>query len=191
MSKFGRPSKDAVAERRRSIKIFLAVSARASDDAVERIAKRLQVGEKAIRSDLDALRDEFEHDPSEELCQGLEEAIAVADTIGALRRLGKKVMAEMVKGDLDRALARALVEAIKEQRQLLVRQREEQSEAAIMALELLTPEEDALLKEHRAKLAGPPLKPGEAVPPPSAEEKPPAEEKRSAEEKPPSEEKSS
>ncbi len=166
MKHTGRPSNEAVAQRRRFLKIYLASSAAASDEAVKRIAERLQVGEKAIRADLEALREEFEDGPSDELSASLEQAILAADTFGALKRLGKKLMAEMAKQTLDRSLGTALVDAIKEQRQLLVKEREEKADAAIMALEILTPEEDALLKAHRKELAGPPVKPGEAVPPP-------------------------
>jgi hypothetical protein len=52
------------------------------------------------------------------------------------------------------------------QRHLLRAEREEEPMEAIHALELLTPEEETLLAEHRRKLAGPPIQPGEAVPPP-------------------------
>jgi len=162
----GRPSNETLAQRRRFIKIYLASSAAASDEAVKRISERLGVGEKAIRADLEALREEFEDGPADELAASLEQAILAADRFGALKRLGKKLMAEMAKQTLDRSLGAALVDAIREQRQLLVKEREEKTDAAIMALEILTPEEDALLKAHRKELAGPPVKPGQAVPPP-------------------------
>ena len=105
MSGPGRPNKDEIAQRRQRIRLFLAVSAAASEQAVKRIAEKLGVGERAVRGDLEAIRDEVEHAPSDDLSHDLLAAIEGADTFKLLKALGKKVMHEMVTGTIDRASA--------------------------------------------------------------------------------------
>lgn len=139
MSGPGRPNKDEVAQRRQRIRLFLAVSAAASEQAVKRIAEELGVGERAVRGDLEAIRDQVEHAPSDDLSHDLLHAIEGADTFKLLKALGKKVMHEMVRGTIDRALGSALVEALREQRQVLLRERDEHAQVALTALEVLTP----------------------------------------------------
>ena len=152
--------------RRRQHLLWLVSSAKANDEVIKRLADKAKVKVSTVREDLANLQDDLENTPSEELLADLKTAIEAADTFSALKRVGKKLMLDMLEGRIDRSLGQALVDGIKEQRQLLIREREEKVEASIMALEILTPEEDAFLREHRKKLAGPPLKPGEAVPPP-------------------------
>ncbi len=166
MSNPGRPNKDEVAQRRQRIRLFLAVSAAASEQAVKRIAEKLGVGERAVRGDLEAIRDEVEHAPSDDLSHDLLAAIEGADTFKLLKALGKKVMHEMVTGTIDRALGSALVEALREQRQVLLRERDEQAQVALTALEVLAPQEHEALKRYRESLVPPSLKPGEFPPPP-------------------------
>lgn len=162
----GRPTKDEVAQRRQRIRIFLVGSAAVSDQAIRRISELLGVGERAVKGDLEAIRDELEHAPSDALTQTLSEAIEVADTFKLLKALGKRVMHEMVRGTIDRALGSALVEALREQRHVLVRERDEQAQAAITALEVLTPQEQEALQRYRNGLVPAALKPGEFPAPP-------------------------
>jgi len=162
----GRPTKEAVAERRQKIRLFLCVSALASEQAIARIAEKLGVTEKVCKGDLDAIRDEIEHAPSEQMTEDLAQTIETADTFSQLKNLGKRIMLEMVKGTIDRALGSALVEAIREQRQVLLRERDEAAEAAVTALEVLTPQEQDALRRYRESLVPESLKPGEFPAPP-------------------------
>ncbi len=166
MNKPGRPRKDELFERRKKVRRFLVVSALGSEAAISRIATKLQVSERSLRSDLEALRDEIDSDPSSELTETLGQAIEAADTFGLLKALGKKVMHEMVRGTIDRALGTALIDAIREQRHVLLRARDEEAQAAVTALEILTPQEQEVLKEYRESLVPEALKPGEFPPPP-------------------------
>ena len=81
----------------------------------------------------------------------------------------------MVKGSIDRALGSALIEATREQRHVLVREREEDARAAITALEVLTPQEQEALEKFRETFVPPSLKPGEFPEPPQGSPKPPEE----------------
>jgi hypothetical protein len=157
---------DRTDRRRRQVLVWLLGSAKANDEVVKKLAERVSVKESTIHVDLSALKDELENAASDELLTELEQAIQAADTFGALKRLTKRLMSDMLVGRIDRSLGTALVEGVKEQRHVLVRERDEKTQA-IMALEILTPEEDALLRAHREKLAPKPLKPGESVPPPT------------------------
>jgi hypothetical protein len=162
----GRPSKDEVAKRRERIRLFLVCSAAASDPAVKRIAEKLDVNERSLRGDLEAIREEIEHAPSDELTQTLLEAIEAADTFKLLKALGKRVMHEMVIGNVSRELGATLIDALREQRHALRSEREEDAQSAITALEILMPQEQELLKKYRESLVPAALKPGEFPPPP-------------------------
>jgi transcriptional regulator with XRE-family HTH domain len=55
---------------------------------------------------------------------------------------------------------------LKSLKDTIKREREEENDKALNALEVLTPDEQAVLAEHRKKVAGPPVQPGEYVRPP-------------------------
>jgi hypothetical protein len=171
MSGPGRPTRDDVDKRRRRILHVLVGSAAASEDAIKRLAERMGIGEKALKSDLEALKTELATLTEDELPESLLQAIGVADTYKLLQDLTKKIMAEMTSKTLDHKIGQTLIDAINAQRHMIHAEHEERPQEAVRALELLTPQEEALLQEHRKKLAGPPIQPGEAVPPPSGGEK--------------------
>ncbi|HZV03021.1 MAG TPA: hypothetical protein VFF73_40315 [Planctomycetota bacterium] len=162
----GRPTKEEVAERRHRVRTLLVVRALEDDEAIAGLGERLGVGERAIRSDLEALREELQTGNRRESPEGLIQAIEAADSFRLLKSLGKTVMREMAQGRIERELGSALVDAIREQRQVLVKARDEEAEASVMALEILTPQEQAILDTYRKSLVPPALKPGEFPPPP-------------------------
>ena len=166
MSGSGRPSRTQIERRQRRIMVFLVGSAAASDDAVKRLTEKLRVKERTVRSDLDAIREDLESDAAHVLPENLLDAIQGADSFRLLKALGKRVMIEMVKGTISRELGAALNDALREQRHALRAMREEQGHAALKALEILTPQEQDVLKRYRESLTPPSLKPGEFPPPP-------------------------
>jgi hypothetical protein len=161
-----RPIRTPSDRRRRNVVLFLVTSAKASEDAVKRLADKLQVGERTIRLDLDALLDEIESPSMDELPRDLLEAIQSAETYRLLKALGERVMVEMVQGTISRELGQALTDALREQRHTLRAMRDEQGHAALKALEILTAPELEVLRAYRASLVPPGLKPGEFPPPP-------------------------
>ena len=58
---------------------------------------------------------------------------------------------------------------LKSLKDTLKREKDEENSKALNALEILTPDEQAVLAEHRKKTAGPPVQPGEYVRPPETE----------------------
>lgn len=93
-------------------------------------------------------------------------AIREATTAKALGAIARELAADLLEGNVDRLLAESAISALREARQSLKAAREEKLEARIRALEILTPEEERLLADHRKKVAGPPAAPGVYVPPP-------------------------
>ncbi len=181
-----KPIRTPTDRRRRNVMLFLVASAAASEDAVKRIAERLKVGERTIRLDLDAIRDEVDAPSLDVLPPELLDAIHAADSFRLLKALGKRVMAEMVQGTLTRELGLALIDALREQRHALRAMRDEQGHAALKALEILTPKEREVLIAYRTTLVPKALKPGEFPAPPEGAEppKPSDPAKPSGEEKP-------
>jgi hypothetical protein len=169
-----RPIRAPSDRRRRNIVVFLVTSAAASDEAVERLAKKLSVGERTIRLDLEAVREEIESPSMDELPRDLLEAIQSAESFRLLKALGERVMIEMVQGTISRELGQALIDALREQRHTLRAMRDEQGHAALKALQILTPQELELLEKHRESLVPNALKPGEFPPPPSPDSPPTA-----------------
>ena len=70
----GRPSNEAVAERRHKVRLFLVLSAQKSDEAVQIMAERLDVGPRTIRADLDAIRRELESGDPRDLIDAIRTA---------------------------------------------------------------------------------------------------------------------
>jgi hypothetical protein len=162
----GRPTKASVEERRRTIMVFLVGSAAASQDVVTRLAERAETTERTIRADLDALKEQLDSCVRDELPQELMRAIDSTTSYKDLQSLVSRVMAASANEKITKDVASTLLEGISVQRHLIRAEHEEEPIEAIRALELLTPEEEALLADYRRKLAGPPVQPGEAVPPP-------------------------
>ena len=160
------PKQTNVDRRRRRVAVFLVASAAASEDVVKRLSEKLHVGERAIRGDLDVLRDEFEAARTNVLPEDLPAAIRAASSFRLLSALGKRVMVEMVTGNMERELGATLFDGLREQRHALRSQRGEDAEAAITALEILTPQDQEVLRKYRESLIPPALKPGEFPPPP-------------------------
>jgi hypothetical protein len=100
----------------------------------------------------------------------LGEAILKATTFRKLGALLARIAAAVADGQLDPKKAETLERLVKTRSGILKKEREEQATAKVRALEILTADEVKLLEEHRAKLAGPPLKPGDYPPPPTESE---------------------
>jgi hypothetical protein len=162
----GRPTKASVEERRRKILLFLVVSAGANSDVVKQLAGYVETGERAIRSDLDAIKEQFESCVEDELPAELLQAIDATGSYTDLKTLVSRVMAASTSEAITKDVATTLLEGITVQRHLIRAEHEEEPHDAVRALELLTPDEEALLSEHRRNRAGPPVQPGEVVPPP-------------------------
>jgi hypothetical protein len=154
-----------VDKRRRQILLHLVGSSCASGAAVERLATRFDIPERTIRNDLEALKAELTT-ATEDLPETLLEAIGGADSYKKLQDLTSRLMAEMAAGKLDLALGQTLIDAITAQRHMIRAELEVKPQESVRALELLTPQEEALLADYRKKLAGPPVEPGVGVPPP-------------------------
>ncbi len=169
MSGPGRPTKSDVETRRRRLLLVLVRCTANSKEAVKRTCELMGVGERAIERDLEALEIELESCTGDELPQELTQAIEVAESYKDLQTLTSRIMSAVTDGSLTEERSKALLEGINVQRHLLRAERAEQPLEALRALEILTPEEDALLAEYRRKLAGPPIQPGEAVPPPGGQ----------------------
>lgn len=162
----GRPTKESVEERRRRILLFLVVSTATNAEVVKQLSVCVDAGERAIRSDLDALKEQLEACVEDELPHALMRAIDEATSYGDLKTLVNRVMESSTRGAITKEVADTLLAGISVQRHLIKAEDEAAPREAVRALELLTPDEEALLAEHRKKLAGPPVQPGEAVPPP-------------------------
>lgn len=89
-----------------------------------------------------------------------------AETAGQLRQLTKRIGAMAASGELELRKAEVLERLVARCAKLIEQEKEEKAAAQVRALEILTPAEAELLKKHRSELAGPALKPGEAVAPP-------------------------
>lgn len=94
------------------------------------------------------------------------EAISKANTAKALGNLMRDIGSMVARGRMELRMADTLEKCVARQAKLLHEAREEKAVAQIRALEILTDEETNLLRDYREKLAGPPLGPGDAVPPP-------------------------
>lgn len=100
------------------------------------------------------------------------QAILKASTFRKLGGLAAMIAAAVADGLIeDLKKAELLEKFIKTRSAILKKEREETATAKVRALEILTEDEVELLAQHRAKLAGPPLKPGD-YPPPPTESKP-------------------
>jgi hypothetical protein len=170
MSGPGRPTKQVVNQRKRQILVFLVASAAASEDAVKRIASKLQLQEGSVRAYLESMRGEVERDqiPSDDLAN----AIKTADSFKALRALAKQVQLGIAARTIDPTAGSSHLEAIREQRQLLRAERQEQAQAVLQNLEPMTMDEVERFEAWREARAIRPLAPGEAALPPP--ETPPA-----------------
>ncbi|MCW8138642.1 MAG: hypothetical protein KIT58_07035 [Planctomycetota bacterium] len=96
----------------------------------------------------------------------LEAQIRGARTARRLERLGKRVLALVVRGQITPRVGDVVTALLREQRQAIKMRREETQRAAVAALEVLTAEEAAALEEFRAARRPRPVAPGETVPPP-------------------------
>jgi hypothetical protein len=168
MSGPGRPTEEDVERRRKRLLVLMVISAKASPEAIKRLAEKIGTTDHTVKNDLIALNAELEAVAEDELPESLLRAIGGADTFRLLQDLTQKLMVEMASGKLDRELGETLLGAITVQRHMIKANKEEQPLEAVRALELLTPQELELLDQHRRKLAGPPVAPGAAVPPPGA-----------------------
>ena len=126
---------------------------------------------------------QFPRDPSRlqasPVGASLAEEAAKARTHRRCGKLLQRVASLYAAGEIDREMAETLERVIARRVQVLRHERAEKAVASVRALEVLTAEELALLREHRTRIAGPPLQPGVSVPPPpeltkSAEAKGPA-----------------
>lgn len=105
----------------------------------------------------------------------LGDEIRKAETQRTLGALTTRVTADLADGRLGGPdlpwkerlkLAETLERLIARRSRVLKEERAERLEAMVQALDILTEEEEELLRAHRASVAGPPLAPGEGVPPP-------------------------
>jgi divalent metal cation (Fe/Co/Zn/Cd) transporter len=162
----GRPTKASVEERRKKILLYLVVSTATNDAVVKQLTAVMDTGERAIRSDLEALKEQLESCAADELPRELMQAIDGSESYADLKTLVSRVMTSAARGEISKDVSDTLLAGITAQRHLIHAEEEHEPVDAVRALELLTPEEEALLAEHRKKLAGPPVQPGEVVPPP-------------------------
>jgi predicted ArsR family transcriptional regulator len=162
----GRLKESNVDRRRRRLLVMLLASAAANDEVVQRLAEKLSVGEKAVRNDFDVLREEFEAARKEVLPQDLPAAIRAGNTPSLLKALGQRIMLGLVDRSIDAELASGLVDLLREQRHILRAVHQEQGLAAIKALDVLTPQEQEVLRKYRDNITPAALKPGEFPPPP-------------------------
>ena len=147
--------------------LVLVGSASVSNDAVSMLATKHDVGERTVRLDLEAIRQELSDELAEVLPRDLLEAIQSAKSFGLLKTLGERVMLEMVQGTITRELGQALNDVLREQRHTLRAMREEQGHTALRAIEVLTPQELEALRKYRESVVPRALKPGEFPAPPS------------------------
>ena len=107
--------------------------------------------------------------------RSLADEIEAARTAKALGRITTRIAASAARGELkDLRLVDVLERLIARKAKLLKDERDEKAIAQVRSLEILTTNEVELLRVHREKLAGPPMKPGDSAPPPT-EEPPPSE----------------
>jgi hypothetical protein len=102
----------------------------------------------------------------EQVTGPLGEEIMAADTVAKLELVGRKVTTEILEGTIEPRVGDLVIAGLREQRQAMRMRMLERQEQAVAAIEILTPEEVALLASHRAARAPKPLQPGEAAPPP-------------------------
>lgn len=117
-----------------------------------------------------------EEEPERELSRtdqkkaALGEAVARAATFRELKECERDLavlaleLGDPMPQSLD--LTAKLLKSLKD---TLKREKDEENSKALNALEILTPDEQAVLAEHRKKTAGPPVQPGEYVRPPETE----------------------
>lgn len=79
----------------------------------------------------------------------------------------RKLAAALLVGTVDEARGELALNALKGLKQSIKLEREESAHATLRALELLTPAEEKVLADYRAKIAGPPVQPSEYVRPPA------------------------
>lgn len=97
------------------------------------------------------------------------EALRTAKSARALDNAAARVASALAEGKLTTGVADGVLAVLKERRQLIKARREEKAKRQVRALEILTPAEVKLLADYRAKLAGPPMQPGESAAPPETE----------------------
>lgn len=92
--------------------------------------------------------------------------IEEADTVTKLELVGRKVTTQILEGTIEPRVGDLVIAGLREQRQAMRMRMLERQEQAVSAIEILTPEEVALLVGHRAARAPKPLQPGDAAAPP-------------------------
>jgi len=125
--------------RRGEIHRFLVERALLSDLAVRRLAEWHDVPEDTVRNDLLAIRGSLCRAPSLGVAEYVAQAIEAATTFYRLRELSDCVLHGAIMGSISQALASALVGAIREQRDLLVYARSDDSDDIIATVEIPAP----------------------------------------------------
>ncbi len=114
----GRPTKSAVDRRRRSLVRSLARSAAGSRAAVRQLADEHQVGERAVRADLEAIS-EGELEAAPPIPEDLVTALAGADTAESLWKIERRVTSEAGAGRVSISDAEFFLRSCRELRQTL------------------------------------------------------------------------
>lgn len=102
---------------------------------------------------------DLENDPFAKL-------ILAIRTFRQLRRVTQQLAALGAAGFIKPAKLDATLGCLKELKVSMKLEREERAREAVAAIEILTTEEEELLRQHREKVAGPPVEPGARIPPP-------------------------
>jgi transcriptional regulator with XRE-family HTH domain len=134
---------------------------------LDRWLKRFEAGVSEAATAAEIGDDELGEDEEETVARAIARAISGgAKTHAEITVIRRRLAAALLVGDVDEARGELALHALKGLEVSIKLEREENAHSELRALELLTPDEERLLAEHRAKVAGPPVQPGQYVKPP-------------------------
>lgn len=131
---------------------------------LERWLKRFEAGASDAPEPEPAPIEDAEGDPATLIARAI---VGGARTHAEVAVVERRLAAGILTGLVDESRGELALSALKGLKQSIVREREENASATLRALELLTPDEEAVLAAYRSKLAGPPTQPGVYVAPPA------------------------
>lgn len=137
---------------------------------LERWLKRFEAGqnEAAPAAEID---DEELEEGEESVARSIATAISGgAKTHAEITVIRRRLTAALLVGEIDEDRGELALQALKGLEVSIKLEREEGAHAELRALELLTPDEERVLAEYRAKIAPAAVKPGEYVKPPQGGE---------------------
>jgi transcriptional regulator with XRE-family HTH domain len=134
---------------------------------LERWLKRFEAGASETAQAAEISDEELGEDEDETVARAIARAISGgAKTHAEITVIRRRLAAALLVGDIDDSRGELALQALKGLETSLKLEREEGAHAELRALELLTPDEERILAEYRARVAGPPVQPGQYVRPP-------------------------